>query len=102
MINKLERQRIEEALRRGLSKLEIYESADRGTTHFALEIRDKICYLLSIKRNAKYKGRGVGRELYNIISFFREGREEYWESLGFINIKGYSQMEKVLAEDKNI
>lgn len=139
MINELERKQIEELLRRKLSKLEIYESADRvsvnsegdkilvqykkgnyfgllGTTHLALEIRDKNGYLLSIGRNAKYKGRGVGRELYHIIEnfcrdigieriplcFSGEGREEYWKSLGFARIGEYDQMEKVLLPDKNI
>lgn len=139
MINKLERQRIEELLRKGLSRLEIYEPSDRvkvesegdrifiqykkdncigllGTTHFALQIEEGVCYLLSIGRNAKLRGRGIGKQLYDLVervcvdldlksiqlAFSGNGKEKYWESLGFTRIEGYEQMEKVLLRDKNI
>lgn len=80
-----------------------------GTTHFALQIETETAYLLSIGREEQYKGKGFGRILYNVVEDFCKVRgvkriqltfghekEGYWESLGFRNIKSYSQMEKVL------
>ncbi len=90
MINKLERQRIEELLKRGLSRLEIYEPSDKvkvesegdrifvqykkgncigllGTTHFALQIEERVCYLLFIGTDEKLKGKGVGKQLYELV-----------------------------------
>lgn len=81
-----------------------------GTMHFALQIEAETAYLLSIWREEQYKGKGFGRILYTVVedfckdmgvkriqlTFSSDGRGEYWESLGFRNIKGYSQMEKVL------
>ena len=134
MINKLVRKQIEGSLRKCLSKLDIYEGASDkvavdndgdkllirykkgnyvgllGTTHFALEIENKTCYLLAIGREEKFSGRGIGRQMYNIIegfckdigvqriqlAFSGDEREEYWKSLGFRNIEGYFQMEKAL------
>lgn len=139
MINKLKRQRIEELLKRGLSRLEIYEPTDKvrveserdkvfvqyrkgnsvgltGTTHFALQIEERVCYLLSIGRDEKLRGKGVGKQLYELVeglcvdlnlesiqlAFLGNGREKYWESLGFIRIRGYDQMEKVLLRSNNV
>src|SRR3989344_9667293 len=80
------------------------------TTHFALQIEAETAYLLSIGREEIYRNKGFGRTLYNIvedfckdrgvkriqITFSSNGIEKYWESLGFRNIEGYSQIEKIL------
>jgi len=87
-----------------------------GTTHFALQIEAETAYLLSIGREEQYRGRGFGRILYNVVedfckdrgikkiqlTFSGNGREKYWQSLGFKRIDGFSQMEKALLEQHNV
>ena len=140
MINRLEKEKMEVSLRKKLSKLEIYDAGDKvridsdesnklfvqykkgnyarliGTTHFALQIEAETAYLLSIGREERYRNKGFGRILYNVVedfcnergveriqlTFSSEGREEYWQSLGFKKIGWFLQMEKILRNDKNI
>ena len=133
MLNNYEIKQIKNSLRKKLSRLEIYESDDQvgvvsredklyihykkgkyigmlGTTHFAIQVEGDTAYLLSIGREERFKGKGLGKSLYLIVeelckercinkiqlTFSGQDKDYYWESLGFNKIKGFNQMEKIL------
>jgi len=72
------------------------EQVDQKRTTFYLEIKDNGCYLQDLRRGIDYRGLGHGKSLYRAVERFlieegcseiemhpTEGREKFWESLGF-------------------
>ena len=69
---------------------------DESRTRFSVEIDGGEAYLTFIGRNTRYRGNGLGTQLYEVLEKYlealgvekislcpNEGRKGYWESQGF-------------------